>query len=140
LGSFGPFSALYFVFYEEFQTWAKQYTQTSPSSTLGFSWQVATSAGAGAIASFLTSPLDMAKLRLQVQRGALTHGKQSSTNQMYRGVVDCLMSTWRQQGIQGLFRGAGARMLHFAPATTVTMTCYEECRALIQNHTWLGSS
>ena len=145
LGSFGPFSALYFVFYEEFQSWAKQYTDTDTSSTLDFPWQVATSAGAGAIASFLTSPLDMAKLRLQVQRGALAQGKQAqqspSTNvRLYRGVFDCLASTYEVNGLRGLFRGAGARMLHFAPATTVTMTCYEKCRAMIQEHTWVGAS
>ena len=37
--------------------------------SLPLHWQVATASTAGAAASFLTNPLDLAKLRLQVQRG-----------------------------------------------------------------------
>eukprot|EP00980_Cylindrotheca_fusiformis_P006763 scaffold1413_cov117-Cylindrotheca_fusiformis.AAC.3 len=87
-------------------------------------WIILSSACAGALASFLTSPLDMAKLRLQIQRGG---GSNSSMS-----MVECLQQAYRQDGIvKGLFRGAGARVLHFVPATTVTMTCYETCRSFI---------
>ena len=95
---------------------------------------VACSSGAGALASWLTSPLDMAKLRLQVQRGqqaATTKG--SSNNQttvlQHRSMLDCLRSAYREGGVNGLFRGAGARVIHFVPATTITMTGYEKFRA-----------
>ena len=147
LASFGPFSALYFVFYERAKSWCQIYLQNRGDTsialpvghqTLPFGWIVLSSATAGALASWLTSPLDMAKLRLQVQRGQQhqqqqpqslqPNGPASSTSVQYRGVIDCLASTFRKEGWIGLFRGAGARVLHFAPATTVTMTCYETCR------------
>jgi len=104
---------------------------------LPFQWVVLCSAGAGALASWLTSPLDMAKLRLQVQRG--TAAMKTSAQQeagtagvvAYRGVADCLHQAYKDGGTRGLFRGAGARVLHFAPATTITMTCYETCRSLV---------
>ncbi|KAL3910673.1 MAG: hypothetical protein SGILL_007600, partial [Bacillariaceae sp.] len=134
LASFGPFSALYFVFYEKFKLWSKQYVEQSASNAastaLPFPWIVISSAGAGALASFLTSPLDMAKLRLQVQRGAQDSSSSQTTN--YRGVSDALKYAYQSGGVHGLFRGAGARMLHFVPATTISMTTYETCRKFAQ--------
>jgi solute carrier family 25 thiamine pyrophosphate transporter 19 len=95
-----------------------------------FPMVVFASASAGALASWVTSPLDMAKLRLQVQRGNLAENPGQSSH-MYRGVVDCLRLTYREGGLKGLFRGAGARVLHFTPAMTITMTCYEACRSFL---------
>ena len=46
-------------------------------------------------------------------------------------MLDCLQHAYQQNGVNGLFRGAGARVLHFVPATTITMTCYETCRSFI---------
>jgi hypothetical protein len=142
LASFGPFSALYFMLYEKFKQWSTNYhrqfqpslsTTTKANDALPFPWIVMSSAGAGAIASFLTSPLDMAKLRLQVQRGTLrTQSPSATTTTMYRGIGDALQFAFQQGGIKGLFRGAGARVIHFVPATTVTMTCYETCRTFFQ--------
>jgi hypothetical protein len=140
LGSFGPFSALYFVFYEKLKRSSCQYVSREPytiSGSLGrntelpFPWVVGCSAGAGALASWLTSPLDMAKLRLQVQRGHIAqHASSLAPVTSYRGVWDCLKQAHKRDGFRGLFRGAGARVLHFAPATTITMTSYEMCRSL----------
>lgn len=133
LASFGPFSALYFVFYERFKFWSKE---RLGSDNLPFPWIILSSASAGALASWITSPLDMAKLRLQVQRGhsASTSARlgQSSVITSYGGVVDCLKHAYQADGVRGFFRGAGARVLHFVPATTITMTCYESCRSYFQ--------
>lgn len=131
LASFGPFSALYFCFYERFKHWSLQHIQTNyPTSSppeIPFTYTILSSCSAGALASWLTSPLDMAKLRLQIQRGKVaSHGQSQLT---YRGMIDCLRQAYLAGGIHGLFRGAGARVLHFAPATTVTMTCYETFRS-----------
>jgi hypothetical protein len=135
LASFGPFSALYFVFYERFKQYAKKYLRPDDdlqSNDLPLQWIILSSAGAGGLASFLTSPLDMAKLRLQVQRGTITSGdKKFSSATTYRGMSDCLRHAYQLDGVRGLFRGAGVRVVHFIPATTITMTCYETCRTFI---------
>jgi hypothetical protein len=155
LASFGPFSALYFMLYEKFKFWSTEEYHRQQSSliqqhhlsalpsindTLPFPWIVLSSASAGAISSFLTSPLDMAKLRLQVQRGTQHQSSSASssaavttTTTTYRGIGDALQSAYQKGGMKGLFRGAGARVLHFVPATTVTMTCYETCRTFFQD-------
>jgi hypothetical protein len=143
LMSFGPFSALYFVFYERCKTLARNYEangildwtadaqsaqSTLPIADLSFRSTLLCSASAGAAASWLTSPLDLAKLRLQVSR---SRQLQPGGSPMYRGVFDCLQQAFQENGIRGLFRGAFARVLHFAPATTVTMTSYETCRSAV---------
>lgn len=132
--SFGSYSGLFFLFYERLLKQTRDYLATTDHSfyhgqqKVPFYWTVVCSCAAGAVASWLTSPLDMAKLRLQIQRGQTESGVQT-TQVAYRGIVDCLTQSYRKGGIQGLFRGAGARVLHFAPATTVTMTAYESCRS-----------
>jgi len=145
LASFGPFSALYFMFYERAKLETRHSlfgAQQLNKSTLDkmeipFPWLVLCSSSAGALASWLTSPLDMAKLRLQVQRGESYASKNnaasssSSSVVAYRGVVDCLRTVYQEKGVKGLFRGAGARVCFYAPATTITMCCYETCRSFV---------
>jgi len=144
LASFGPFSALYFVFYEKSKAETRQYLFGNSEEPVGslnnrhipFSWLILCSASSGALASWLTSPLDMAKLRLQVQRGeSYKRGNVATTSSSsilaYRGVLDCLQTVYRQSGIRGLFRGAGARVCFYAPATGVTMSCYDACRSFV---------
>lgn len=128
LASFGPFSALYFVFYEKLKAITQQYTHHSTSS---LHQNLFCSATAGAGAAWITSPLDMAKLRLQIQRGRMND--LSSLTVSYKGVVDCLRQIFHEKGFRGLFRGAGARVIHFVPATAITMTCYEEFRIIYAN-------
>jgi hypothetical protein len=139
LASFGSFSAFYFMFYERLKAETRQSLfdpqQTEPpeivqKKEIPFPWLVLCSCSAGGLASWLTSPLDMAKLRLQVQRGEQyqrigTSNPPPSSLVSYRGVVDCLRTSYREGGLRALFRGAGARVYFFAPATTITMSCYE---------------
>jgi len=151
LGSFGPFSALYFVFYERFKYWTRLHVTGDENAAttmrnvenveIPFSWLLLCSSSAGAAASWMTSPLDMAKLRLQVQRGLAAAGgdsnpsspQSSSARSTYKGVYDCLKQSARTDGVSGLFRGAWARVIFTVPATTITMTSYEMCRNFIAN-------
>jgi hypothetical protein len=143
LASFGPFSALYFMFYERCKSETRQYlfdpNGQQPKAIIDkmeipFPWLVLCSASAGALSSWLTSPLDMAKLRLQVQRGeSYASGSTPSSVVSYKGVADCLETVYREGGVRGLFRGAGARVCFYAPATTITMSCYETCRNCVSN-------
>ena len=144
LASFGSFSALYFAFYEKLKYWSRQYVsgrtdesaRSLESVDLPFSVVLLSTASSGALASWLTSPLDMAKLRLQVQRGNLAQDP-AQAKAMYRGVFDCLQLSYREAGMRGLFRGAGARVLHFTPATAITMTLYETCRSYVAQHLYV---
>ena len=64
LFSFGPFSALYFMFYEKVRAVMQKRLETDE---LPAHYTLTSAALAGATASFLTNPLDLIKLRLQVR-------------------------------------------------------------------------
>jgi hypothetical protein len=118
LASFGPFSAFYFSFYESLK--ASFATSADPVQIM------LCAATAGAAASFVTNPLDIAKLRLQIQRGA------AGTAYGYASYPHALASIARQEGVRGLFRGALTRMLFHAPTTAIAMTSFETCKQMVQ--------
>ena len=78
-----------------------------------------TTLGAGALASWLTAPLDLAKLRVQVYQGA-------TGPSFLRALVDA-----SKAGPRGLFRGAGARVLFSAPSMGASMACFEQAKSLL---------
>eukprot|EP01035_Chromulina_nebulosa_P018562 gene18562-24285_t len=124
--SYSPFSALYFLLYEETKSFVlPRYSKLTDlnEDNISFSNALICSAFAGSVASYVTSPLDMAKLRLQVQRGG------SYTSQIaYTGLYDILSRVYISEGFKGLFRGAMARVLYHAPSTAITMAVFEECK------------
>ena len=94
LYSFGPFSAFYFGFYEQFKATAAGWHGVEVKA-LPMPSVIAASALAGSGAAWLSSPLDMIKLRIQVQRrsqeAAARAGKGAGEEGFtfaYRGMLD----------------------------------------------------
>lgn len=158
LASFGPFSALYFMIYEKLKSMSKSITHTSSEDLLPLHWQVLSASGAGAFASFVTNPLDLVKLRLQVQRGELAaglsaspshpNGSVSSTSPLppkgirapsigyyYRNMLHGICDIASKEGVTGLFRGAGARIMFHATTTAIALSLFENCRVFVA-HYW----
>ncbi|CEM08951.1 unnamed protein product [Vitrella brassicaformis CCMP3155] len=170
--SFGPFSAFYFMFYEQFKAGAQSaYTYMSPPDfqplrpaameyardddagsdgrgaratnrasspmesdpdaadvSLPFHWLLAVGAAAGSAAAFVTNPLDLVKLRLQVQRTAKRSQTGMSTPFQYRGFWQGLRGVFEVEGVRGLFRGSVARILFHAPNYALTITLMEKLK------------
>ena len=59
-----PFSALQFTFYEQAQTWARQWKK---SREIGLPLELLTGGAAGGLAGVITCPLDVVKTRIQTQ-------------------------------------------------------------------------
>lgn len=130
LGSFGPFSALYFVFYERLKADLASLEGTADVHKLSTLGTIGASAGAGSAASVLTSPIDLAKLRLQTQR-RLARGEPVPEGHL-TGFSHAIRTVYSEGGVRALFRGAGARVAFHTPSTCITFTCFEECRKLMQ--------
>lgn len=123
LASFGPFSAVYFMTFEAL----KPLVSGNHAPSVG---QTMISAGiANAIAALTTNPLELVKTRLQVQRAVLTIGSERVVSQQfsyaYTGLLGGLRETIRRDGVLGLWRGAGARILFTAPNAALTMTFFD---------------
>eukprot|EP00760_Papus_ankaliazontas_P015225 PhM_4_TR16419/c0_g1_i1/m.92608 len=118
LATFGPTSALYFVFFEALGGGGDG---TMNTLTRAFA--------ANALAAGITSPLDMAKVRLQVQRTVfLRNGERELSKQFtysYRGMINAVKSIIKQEGVRSLFRGAGSRIAYTAPNAALTMSLYD---------------
>eukprot|EP00924_Labyrinthula_sp_SR-Ha-C_P015434 maker-scaffold_84-snap-gene-0.48-mRNA-1 protein AED:0.01 eAED:0.01 QI:85/1/1/1/1/1/2/94/312 len=115
--SFGPFSAFYFMFYEKMKSYG-----SAGGETPGIGKLAAFSAVSGALASWITSPLDLVKLRLQVQRSAKAAGEAKGE---YRNMFQGLALVFRNQGLEGLFRGSLVRMSFHAPSMAINMALFE---------------
>ena len=164
--SFGPFSALYFVFYEGLkkklhtqhggsfldnlyrlvhqQNYNSRISVLSDKENLSpliypphFSPLGVSAALAGAAASYLTNPLDLAKLRLQVLRAgpSATAASASSAAPLPTTTAGMLALVVRLEGFRGLFRGAVARVLFHTPNTALTMVAFEQTKLWLASRT-----
>ena len=90
---------------------------------------IGASCAAGALASFLTNPLDLVKLRIQVSRGERASGAAAFR---YTGVLHGLREVVRTGGPRALLQGALARMLFQSPMTAISMSAYEGIKRRLQ--------
>ncbi len=75
---------------------------------------------AGAIASVLTTPLDVVKTRQQTGAGASG-----------RSMLAVAQQVVREQGLQGLLAGGVPRVLRSAPACACVLASYEAVKAAL---------
>lgn len=127
LASFGPFSALYLSIYDQLKLMAQNTSLSAGKSNkeLPFPAYVAIGATAGATASWLTSPLDLVKLRLQVDRAKWAQGHKASFGFNYSNVMHGFACVWREGGVRALWKGAMARVAFSAPSAAITISAFE---------------
>mmetsp|Transcript_11348 Transcript_11348/g.20986 ORF Transcript_11348/g.20986 Transcript_11348/m.20986 type:complete len:362 (-) Transcript_11348:32-1117(-) len=84
------------------------------------------------IATVVTYPLQVAQTRLRAQANAAksSSGKDSKPTQR-SGTIDCLMSIYESEGLQGLYRGMEAKLLQTCLNSAFMFTAYEAISAFI---------
>eukprot|EP00960_Hanusia_phi_P076273 768537-Hanusia_phi.AAC.11 len=96
------------------------------SSILGPSGErLMASTGGAAIAETVTLPIDTAKVRLQLQKsgeGSVRH---------YSGMVNCMLSIYREEGTAALFKGLGPALVRQVCYTGMSFVLYEPIRDAI---------
>jgi hypothetical protein len=131
--SFGPYSALNFMMYEQlkamFEKWLSARPKKQHAAAMPTAVYVLCGSLAGATAALVTNPLDLVKLRLQVQRQGSRAALEGSPER-YRHMGDGLLKLWRREGLRGYLRGAGARVAFSAPAAAVNLALFEELNAV----------
>lgn len=65
---------------------------------------------AGFVNCIVVTPVELVKCRLQVQTEACIK------NSYYTGIIDCLVKTWKTEGVRGLYKGNFASIVREIPA------------------------
>ena len=142
--SFGPMSAFYFMFYEYFKGFfvrndAKTYIQRVKKEEvdklremkldISFSQSLVCSALAGALASLITNPLDLVKLRMQVQRASESYRTDKA---VYKNLAQGIQLIAKTEGVAGLYKGSIARALYHTPTTAISMSILELMKPFVR--------
>lgn len=109
-----PFNGLYFATYEK----TKQTILDNGYLQAGTILNLSSGVVAGTFASFLTSPIDLVKTRLQVQ----------ASNPLifdYTGPIDATMKIIKREGMIALFDGVAARILWLTPRLSIAVSSYD---------------
>lgn len=90
------------------------------------------SAGAGAVSGFITTPLEMVKLRMQIQRadGAAKGVSLENTLYGYRNIFHGLYVAFKKEGFLALYKGAGLRVMFTVPSFAICIGLTEYFRNL----------
>ncbi|KAI9315241.1 mitochondrial carrier domain-containing protein [Dichotomocladium elegans] len=87
---------------------------------------------AGTVMAFFNCPIELLKVKLQVQDPAGVIGPTGKLEPAYKGVLDCGIRTARAQGIRGLYRGIGVTLLRDSPSYVSYFVTYEGLKRLMQ--------
>jgi len=109
--------AVRFMLYAEFKK------AIAPDGNIQPWQQLICGAGTGVASTLLNNPIDVVKSRLQAQEGS---------NVKYKGTVDCLMKTTREEGVAALYRGTIPRMMKVSAGQALTFATYDILSEFIQ--------
>lgn len=116
LGMNIPFHATHLAIYEFTQE------QMNPNRNYSPVAHMISGGLAGALASAITTPLDVCKTLLNTQEASVL--KSSKTSQI-KGFLNAISLIYNCCGPRGYFNGLGARMLFSTPSTAISWTVYE---------------
>ena len=110
-----PFQVTHFISYEFLQDQMNYERRYDPLS------HMLSGAGAGAFASVVTNPLDVAKTLLNTR----TQYRDLASEQRISGMLNALITIYKTTGVKGYFRGVTARVLYQMPSTAICWSVYE---------------
>ena len=110
-----PFQVTHFISYEFLQDKMNYERRYDPIS------HMLSGAGAGAIASAITNPLDVAKTLLNTR----TQYKELAGERRISGMLNALITIYKTSGVRGYYKGVTARILYQMPSTAICWSVYE---------------
>ncbi|CAD7695346.1 unnamed protein product [Ostreobium quekettii] len=93
---------------------------------------------AGCVSRFVVGPLDVIKIRFQVQVEPIAAGAPGAGSK-YTGIAQAFKAILREEGIQGLWRGTVPGQLLSVPYTAVQFVALQECKAVAERLGLQGS-
>ncbi|KAH8116111.1 mitochondrial carrier [Phellopilus nigrolimitatus] len=103
--------------------------ETRDAAVLDGARDIAYGSAAGMVSKVFEHPFDLCKVRLQAQ--VLDHTAR------FRGPVDCLAATWRNEGVRGLYRGLPAPVVGAMAENATLFLTYGQLQRLAR---WLSGA
>jgi hypothetical protein len=131
--SFGPLLGVNLMLYERLKTMFG-YGSGGKGADIPFVTSFSIAMISGTVASLLTNPLDLVKVRMQVQRVemSLRDDKQLEKGRFgYRNVFHGISQAIQNEGALSLWKGCGSRILHMALQAAINLSLLEKVRAAI---------
>lgn len=143
-----PYAAINYCSYD---TLRKTYRRIAKREDIGHIETLLMGSVAGAVASSVSFPLEVARKQMQVLStgrfffsctrsivalwltggvGMLQVGNIGG-RQVYRNMFHVLSSIVQEQGPLGLYRGLGASCIKIVPAAGISFMCYEACKRVL---------
>ena len=106
--------AIQFMAYEELKSSYNHYKKQPIDSKLSTLEYLFCAASSKFVAAITTYPYQVVRARLQDQQST------------YRGAIDCVRTTFRYEGVKGLYKGLVPYMLHVMPNICIVFLIYEK--------------
>jgi solute carrier family 25 (mitochondrial carnitine/acylcarnitine transporter), member 20/29 len=110
---------------------AKQWLQEDSEDELTIQQAMLAGTFAGFAQTFIISPTELVKARLQVQYSSAGGGGGGSAVRVtpeYNGAIDCVRKTIRRHGVGGMFAGMSGTLYRELPSYAVCFGVYEYLR------------
>ncbi|XP_018684751.2 mitochondrial carrier protein CoAc2 isoform X2 [Musa acuminata AAA Group] len=124
-----PYAALHFMAYEQYRRWI---ILGFPNIGKGPVLDLISGSIAGGTAVIFTYPLDLVRTKLAYQvvgsSRLKNRGPYHSSEQVYRGILDCILKMCRKNGLRGLYRGVGPSLYGIFPYSGLKFYFYEELK------------
>ncbi|CAA6660953.1 unnamed protein product [Spirodela intermedia] len=120
-----PYAALHYMAYEQYR---RLIILSFPTPIRGPVLDLLSGSVAGGTAVILTYPLDLVRTKLAYQSNPAEYENAVSTEQVYKGIVDCILKIYRSCGIRGLYRGVGPSLYGIFPYSGLKFYFYEEMK------------
>ncbi|CAL9211158.1 unnamed protein product [Musa hybrid cultivar] len=124
-----PYAALHFMAYEQYRRWI---ILGFPNIGKGPVLDLISGSIAGGTAVIFTYPLDLVRTKLAYQvvgsSRLKNRGPYHSSEQVYQGILDCILKMYRKSGLRGLYRGVGPSLYGIFPYSGLKFYFYEELK------------
>lgn len=124
-----PYAALHYMAYEEYRRWI---ILGFPNVEQGPVLDLVAGSIAGGTAVICTYPLDLVRTKLAYQvKGAVSVGFRESkpSEQVYKGIMDCVKTIYRQNGLKGIYRGMAPSLYGIFPYSGLKFYFYEKMKS-----------
>jgi solute carrier family 25 thiamine pyrophosphate transporter 19 len=125
-----PYMGLNFAIYDFLITKGEE-NNNSKSKSIGLSGYAGSISGA--VSKIIVYPLDTVKKRIQIQSVYGSTASGTGVGLHYNGMWDCLATTIRTEGIQGLYRGLFPSVLKTTLGSGLTFTFFRTTKNLLEN-------